>query len=91
MIKALSLSEQENSNLIDYSLKKEIVRSLAALLRSFSKKLSKDINEILTHVWNCLVQSAEVYVTKIVNSNLYEESGGSFAKNSNDSIDNEGC
>lgn len=68
MIKAISLGENESQNVIDFSLKKEIVKALAALLRSFPKKLGKDINEILTHVWNCLVQSSQVYVNKIVNS-----------------------
>ena len=89
MLKALSLTPQESANVIDNSLKKEIIKALAALLKSFPKKLGKDINEILAQVWSCLVQSSHIYVNKIVNSNSYVENV-TVSNSANDSCDFEG-
>ena len=105
MIKVLSLSTQESPTLVDYSLKKEILKvnlkhnycfrfikmlfifvfvffyfskkSLTHLLKSFPKKISPLMNDILTQVWSCLVQSSEVYLKAVVNSD-------STLSNSND-------
>lgn len=33
------------------------------------------MNDILSQVWNCLVQSSDIYVKTVVNSEQYESSG----------------
>lgn len=65
------LSTQETTNLVDYGLKKEVIKSLCALLKAFPKKLTNQMNEILTQVWSCLVQSTQLYVDKVVNSDSF--------------------
>lgn len=75
MIKVMSLSIAESPNLIDYNLKKEILKSLTTLLKTFPKKLTNYMNDILSQVWNCLVQSSDIYVKTVVNSEQYESSG----------------
>ncbi len=72
MIKALSISIKDSPALMDNSLKTEIIKALTSLLKSFPKKLTSSINEILTQIWSCLVQSAEVYSTTVVNSESFE-------------------
>lgn len=72
MIKALSLTPAESVNLVDNALKSEIIKALTALLKSYPKKLTSKIDEILAQVWTCLVQSSEVYSNKVVNSDSFE-------------------
>jgi hypothetical protein len=73
------LSTQETTNLVDYGLKKEVIKSLCALLKAFPKKLTNQMNEILTQVWSCLVQSTQLYVDKVVNSDsTTNDSEGTF-------------
>ncbi|RNA14456.1 importin-9 [Brachionus plicatilis] len=69
MLKVISLNPSESASLIDFSLKKEILKAFTILFKSFSKKLATFINEILAQIWNCLVQSSHLFVQKIVNSN----------------------
>jgi hypothetical protein len=45
-----------------------LLKSLSYLLKSFPKKINPLMNDILTQVWSCLVQSSEVYLKKVVNS-----------------------
>jgi hypothetical protein len=81
------LFESMNSNFLKIIIT-HFLKALATLLKSFPKKLGKDINEILAQVWTCLVQSSQVYVGKIVNSNSYVENV--TASSGNDSLDLEG-
>lgn len=74
MIQALSLPAQESTNVIDNSLRKEIIKAFSILLKAFPKKLSKEINDILSQVWNCLVHSSQIYVNQVVNSDSADES-----------------
>jgi hypothetical protein len=69
------LSTQETTNLVDYGLKKEVIKSLCALLKAFPKKLTNQMNEILTQVWSCLVQGTQLYVDKVVNSDSNDSEG----------------
>jgi hypothetical protein len=64
------------------------IKVLTVLLKCFPKKLNDIINEILTQVWNCLVQSSETYVTKVINADSNQASSNQ-ANNSTD-IDFEG-
>lgn len=63
---------------------------LTVLLKCFPKKLNNIINEVLTQVWNCLVQSSEVYVSKVINSDSAPPSNQSANDKPQDSIDFEG-
>ena len=46
--------------LVDNGLKSEVIKALSALLKSFPKKLTTMMNDVLTQIWNCLVQSSQV-------------------------------
>lgn len=49
------------------------------------------MNDILTQVWNCLVQSSELYVCKVVNSDTSHEQAHDKQSNPNaDQVDFEG-
>jgi hypothetical protein len=49
------------------------------------------MNELLTHVWNCLVQSSQDYVNKVVNSDSAAQcSSDADNSTSSDSNDYEG-
>ncbi len=74
MVKALSLPAHEAATLVDDSLKSQIVKTLTTLLKSYPKKLTANMDEILAQVWSCLVYNADVFARKIVNSDSYEES-----------------
>ncbi len=47
------------------------------------------MNEILTQIWSCLVQSSEVYVNKVVNSDTQNDAQDLTGAN-NDTSDFEG-
>jgi hypothetical protein len=66
MINVLS---SQDPNLVDNSLKMEIIKSLSSLLKSFPKKLNAHMNNILAQIWSCLVLSSQVYVSTVVNGN----------------------
>lgn len=72
MVKALSMSGADAVNLVDNALKSEIIKALTALLKSYPKKIAPAIEQILTQVWSCLVQSSEIYSNKVVNSESFE-------------------
>lgn len=44
---------------------------MTTLLKSYPKKLSTLIDEILAQIWNCLVQNSEIYSIQVVNSDSY--------------------
>jgi hypothetical protein len=61
------------------------------LLKAFPKKLSTIMSELLTHVWNCLVQSSQDYVNKVVNSDsALSSSDNAENSTSSDANDYEG-
>ncbi len=72
-----------NQNLVDNSLKTEIIKTLTCLLKSFPKKLNVVMNDILTQIWSCLVQCSQLYLAKVVNS----ESNNSLQNETADSDD----
>ncbi len=82
MVKALSLSGREVPALVDDSLKSQIVKTLTTLLKSYPKKLTSNMDEILAQVWSCLVQNADIYARRIVNSDTDTETTESSGKDS---------
>lgn len=73
MVKALSMNAADAANLVDNALRSEIIKALTALLKSYPKKIVPAIEQILTQVWSCLVQSSEIYSNKVVNSESFED------------------
>lgn len=65
MIKSLSLPDDNQT--MDCTLKRDIIKTLTTLVKSFPKRLSGYMNDILPQVWNCLVNSSNIYVNSIVN------------------------
>ena len=88
MVKALSLSAAESVSLVDNALKSEIIKALTALLKSYPKKIAPAIDQILTQVWSCLVQSSEIYANKVVNSESFEEASVTDAEEEKTALEN---
>jgi hypothetical protein len=65
MVKSLSMSD-DNQNM-DCGLRKEIISALTSLVKTFPKKMSVFMNEILSQIWSCLVQSSSIYTCLYVN------------------------
>ena len=68
---------------------RSLKKSLTLLLKSFPKKINPLMNDILTQVWSCLVQSSEVYLKKVVNSDSCLSNSTDSGSKFNSSLDPE--
>ncbi|XP_054165468.1 importin-9-like [Oppia nitens] len=70
LVKALVVPE--GSPEIDVGIKKDIINSLAILLRNCRNEMQKWMPQILEPVWHSLTTAANIYVKTVINVNSFE-------------------
>ncbi|XP_022238749.1 importin-9-like [Limulus polyphemus] len=64
LVQALQVTDGMTS---DSGLKKEVLNALTVLVKHTPKQMSSWLPHILTPVWNCLTESASIYIKTVVN------------------------
>ncbi|XP_076333062.1 importin 9 [Tachypleus tridentatus] len=64
LVQALLVTDGMTS---DSGLKKEVLNALTVLVKHTPKQMSSWLPHILTPVWNCLTESASIYIKTVVN------------------------